>query len=279
MKHKGAAKDGEDAIAASQRLQANLQKMIDAAEKQEQQQHEMSDTQVGIRRFGMQAAEKAKGDGNAFFGKKKYAPAAKKYTSALDILDKLDEECGRIEDYSSPMVKHRWGLRVTLLGNRAEAYLRLRRWELAEQDTDAGLVIDPWNEKLLSRRRRARTGASSSPGESQEDVDSHAAASVTPAPKKGQNGSNGKPLAKETFGRDPDEVDGKYKGPSFWEVCLEQWPRTFTALGKVSAYFSRYRGVMLVTYLAVTAMLVRYVWQNGLRGMLRSTRQLTAIRR
>lgn len=43
----------DDPIAASQRLQNSLQKMIDEAEAEEQQEKEMSDTQVALRRYGL----------------------------------------------------------------------------------------------------------------------------------------------------------------------------------------------------------------------------------
>ena len=43
----------DDAIAASQRLQTRLQKMIDEAEAEEQQERELTDTQVALRRYGL----------------------------------------------------------------------------------------------------------------------------------------------------------------------------------------------------------------------------------
>ena len=45
-----------DAIAASQRLQSKLQKMIDEAEKEEDQDKELTDTQVALRLFGLTRA-------------------------------------------------------------------------------------------------------------------------------------------------------------------------------------------------------------------------------
>jgi hypothetical protein len=46
----------EDAIAASQRLQSRLQKMINEAEAEEQQEKELTDTQVALRRYGFTRA-------------------------------------------------------------------------------------------------------------------------------------------------------------------------------------------------------------------------------
>lgn len=46
----------DDAITASQRLQANLQKMIDEVEAEEEQDKEMTDTQVALRRYGLSRA-------------------------------------------------------------------------------------------------------------------------------------------------------------------------------------------------------------------------------
>jgi hypothetical protein len=43
----------DDAIAASQRLQTRLQKMIDEAEAEEQRERELTDTQVALRRYGL----------------------------------------------------------------------------------------------------------------------------------------------------------------------------------------------------------------------------------
>ncbi len=50
------AASGKDALEASQRLQRNLQKMIDEAEREEEQDKEMTDTEVALRRHGLQSA-------------------------------------------------------------------------------------------------------------------------------------------------------------------------------------------------------------------------------
>ena len=50
------AASGKDALEASQRLQRNLQKMIDEAEQEEEQDKEMTDTEVALRRHGLQSA-------------------------------------------------------------------------------------------------------------------------------------------------------------------------------------------------------------------------------
>ena len=51
-----AAASGKDALEASQRLQRNLQKLIDEAEQEEDQDKEMTDTEVALRRHGLQSA-------------------------------------------------------------------------------------------------------------------------------------------------------------------------------------------------------------------------------
>lgn len=48
--------DPAEAIAAAQRVQTSLQKMIDAAEKEEQNDKELTDTQVALRRHGLNRA-------------------------------------------------------------------------------------------------------------------------------------------------------------------------------------------------------------------------------
>ena len=50
------AASGKDALEASQRLQRNLQKLIDEAEQEEEQDKEMTDTEVALRRHGLQSA-------------------------------------------------------------------------------------------------------------------------------------------------------------------------------------------------------------------------------
>ena len=51
-----AAASGKDALEASQRLQRNLQKLIDEAEQEEEQDKEMTATEVALRRHGLQSA-------------------------------------------------------------------------------------------------------------------------------------------------------------------------------------------------------------------------------
>jgi tetratricopeptide (TPR) repeat protein len=265
--------DAGNGIAAAQRLQAKLQKMIAAAEKEEEQEKEMSDTQVHIRRFGLEAAEKAKVAANELFKHKQYAAAVKKYSGSLDILDQMDEVCGRIEEYQNPAVKQRWDLRTTVLNNRAEALLRLKQWESAEGDAEGVLTIDPWNEKALSRRRRARAGKAGTAGAEGEDgIDSvKGAAGVKESTPMGKLDPS---PDREGSGRDSKEVDETYKGPTFWEVCLEQWPRTFTVLGQLGSYLRQHRGKLFVFYAILTFSLGRFVWTKGISGLFRPVQRL-----
>lgn len=109
----------DDPIAASQRLQNNLQKLIDEVEAEEQQDKEMSDTQVALRRYGLTrenchgvktntpgkigldavcsltlclfvGAQDLKAQGNESFKLRNFPDAIRKYTGSLDILNQLD---------------------------------------------------------------------------------------------------------------------------------------------------------------------------------------------
>lgn len=170
-------------------------------------------------------------------------------------------------EYNNPLVKDRWSLRVVAHSNRAECYLRMKKWKPAQQDTERALEIDQFNEKALSRRRRARDAIISE----QEEEDAREEAEEkkngkkkkTEKTKKGEKGKDGK-----------EEVD-KYKGPTFWEVCEEQWPRTFGVLGKIWGFGRRYRGVVAAFYAVLTMYVVSKAWQTGLWGMF-SPKKLTA---
>jgi tetratricopeptide (TPR) repeat protein len=258
--------EGKAAIEASQRLQARLEQMIAAAEAEEtrdSQQEGMRDTQVGIRRYGLQAATKAKEAGNACFTKRQWVAAIKQYSGALDILDKMDEECGRIEQYDHPVVKPRWELRLSALNNRAEAYLRIRRWAAALVDVEAVLVIDPYNVKALSRRRRARDGQAEAEAGDGDGAEQAAAG--------GKQGSGGGTVAQQQRKQPhpPKPPNAAAAGPpGFWEFGMEQWPTIFAAMGRVGRWLHAHRGKLLFVYLALTLALVQAVRKHGVKGLM-----------
>lgn len=204
---------GDDAIAASQRLQTRLQKLIDEAEAEEQQDKELTDTQVALRRYGLtrEACCPSPDSGSATrtlscvtltrgllpsacrssgpqgprerFIQAQELPrrhsqihrdaghprsarwcvkrllwlrslscraapvsvllsAWRDKTAAAGLTLVRTEECGRIEDYTNPVVKDRWGLRLTALSNRSECHLQMNKWKLAQADAEAALEID-----------------------------------------------------------------------------------------------------------------------------------------
>ena len=45
-------------------------------------------------------------------------------------------------EYNNPLVKDRWALRTTALSNRAECFLRMKKWQPAIRDAEAALEID-----------------------------------------------------------------------------------------------------------------------------------------
>ena len=283
------AASGKDALEASQRLQRNLQKMIDEAEQEEEQDKEMTDTEVALRRHGLQSApllptphsphrltrsprlpagaQKMKDQGNEAFKSKDYKAAARKYTSTLDILDQLDAECGRSADpraEKNEWVRQRWALRVTALSNRAESQLQQKKWAAARKDAEAALEIDRYNEKALSRRRRARAGQTA---EEEEEEEAKAAAEGKGAKTSWFGRKKPAPKPKPDTAEENKPEEKKYNGPTLFEVCLEQWPRTFGFLGRVGSVLNRYRGVLAVVYLAVTVWGARYIWRTGFFGL------------
>ena len=193
---------GDDAIAASQRLQTRLQKLIDEAEAEEQQDKELTDTQVALRRYGLtrEACCPSADSGSATRtlscvtlthgllpsacrssgpegSRERFIQAQElprrhsqihrdaghprsarwcvkhllwlrslscrtKATLAAGLTLVGTEECGRIEDYTNPVVKDRWGLRLTALSNRSECHLQMNKWKLAQADAEAALEID-----------------------------------------------------------------------------------------------------------------------------------------
>ena len=82
------------------------------------------------------AAMAWKDQGNAFFTARCYPEALERWSRALSTLEK----------YASGSA-----LRVTLYANRAEAQLRLERWEEALLDSEAALAQRPTHEKALLR--------------------------------------------------------------------------------------------------------------------------------
>ena len=208
-----------------------------------------------------------KDQGNEAFKSKDYKAAARKYTSTLDILDQLDAECGRSADprtEKNEWVRQRWALRVTALSNRAESQLQQKKWAAARKDAEAALEIDRYNEKALSRRRRARAGQTA---EEEEEEEAKAAAEGKGAKTSwfGRKKPAPKPEPDTAAENKPEEK--KYSGPTLFEVCLEQWPRTFGFLGRVGSVLNRYRGVLAVVYLAVTVWGARYIWRTGFFGL------------
>ena len=44
-------------------------------------------------------------------------------------------------EYKNPLVKDRWALRVVAHSNRAECYLRMKKWKVAQQDAERALEV------------------------------------------------------------------------------------------------------------------------------------------
>ena len=59
----------------------------------------------------------------------------------------------------------------------------------------------------------------------------------------------------------------RYAGPTFWEVCEEQWPRTFRVLGHIWAVLRRFRGLVALIYVTLTFFGVRHLWRTRLLGL------------
>jgi len=81
------------------------------------------------------AAQTWKDQGNAFFSAQKYYDAEAKWTRGLCLVDRASDET----------------VAVALYSNRAEARLRMKRWEDALDDAQAALRRNPTHEKALLR--------------------------------------------------------------------------------------------------------------------------------
>eukprot|EP00755_Sulcionema_specki_P012344 Sspe_Gene.8342::Locus_2841_Transcript_1_1_Confidence_1.000_Length_1232::g.8342::m.8342 len=91
-------------------------------------------------------AGKAKAEGNEFFGKKEYPKAIEKYSEALEVID------GRWQEREAEVK----ALHTACFSNRAECFLKLKKFNEAEADCTAALSEAPENIKALYRRALAR---------------------------------------------------------------------------------------------------------------------------
>ena len=90
-------------------------------------------------------AEHLKSQGNSYFQSLDYVNAAESYTRCLTRL--------ALDDTDTPATRD---MQKIVLSNRAQSYLKLKRYQEAETDADEALAIDAEHVKSLQRRGTAR---------------------------------------------------------------------------------------------------------------------------
>lgn len=113
-------------------------------ENQEQEQEQ--DNRSSTHRL-MMGVLRMKEEGNRLFTKGDAVQAAEVYSGALRRLEEVRHELDGSDCTS---------LKATLLANRSQAYLTLKRWEEALADAEASLQAQPNNAKALHRREQAQ---------------------------------------------------------------------------------------------------------------------------
>jgi tetratricopeptide (TPR) repeat protein len=132
---------------------------------------------IEVRRSGRRAspvdlALPKKEEANRYFADGRYTDAVKTYSSAIDVLEKYEPKAtdaeqsatnGELPHTADSPDNSRFGdsnseetqayeLKVTLLSNRAQAFLKLEEWREAANDCFAALRFDPSHHKSILRR-------------------------------------------------------------------------------------------------------------------------------
>lgn len=105
--------------------------------------------------------EHLKNDGNNDYKNKKYAGSIASYSRAIQLINSISNggiNSNGSSDSEEMMIEIDPSLLISLLTNRAAAYLMLLQYKEANSDCDQAIKLDPTNAKAFIRRATALKG-------------------------------------------------------------------------------------------------------------------------
>lgn len=102
--------------------------------------------------------EHLKNDGNNDYKNKKYAGSIASYSRAIQLINSISNGSSNSSDSEEMMIEIDPSLLISLLTNRAAAYLMLLQYKEANSDCDHAIKLDPTNAKAFIRRATALKG-------------------------------------------------------------------------------------------------------------------------
>lgn len=102
--------------------------------------------------------EQLKNDGNNDYKNKKYAESIASYGRAIQLINSSSSNSNGSDDSEEMVIEMDPSLLISLLTNRAAAYLMLLQYKEANSDCDHAIKLDPTNAKAFIRRATALKG-------------------------------------------------------------------------------------------------------------------------